>query len=63
MNEKRNDILTPLEFYVRMKELMEEPYDTEIKHIQMDALMCDLLRDLGYGAGVEIFLGTYKWYA
>ena len=37
--------------------------DYEYRHMKADNLMCDALRDLGYGDGVEIFEGMYKWYA
>lgn len=31
--------------------------------MKMDDLMCLVLNDLGYTAGVEIFENTHKWYA
>lgn len=37
--------------------------DTEMTHIYMDELMCKLLRELGYGDGVDIFEETNKWYS
>lgn len=35
----------------------------EMAHILADELMCKLLRELGYGEGVDIFEKMDKWYA
>lgn len=49
--------ITPEEFQTRMVELLRKyKYDVEEPHMQMDKLMCDTLRSLGYGGGVSIFL-------
>lgn len=37
--------------------------DEEGVHIAMDEIMCKLLRNLGFGAGVDIFESTDKWYS
>ena len=37
--------------------------DKEDRHRVMDRLMCDLLRKLGYGDGIDVFEKTSKWYA
>ena len=37
--------------------------DQETAHWMADQLMCDVLRQLGFGAGVEIFENMPKWYA
>ena len=37
--------------------------DTEMAHILADELMCKLLRELGYGEGVDIFEQMDKWYS
>ena len=37
--------------------------DEEVCHSEMDNLMCDLLRHMGFGEGVDIFENTPKWYA
>ena len=37
--------------------------DEEDAHVLADALMCEILRELGYGEGVDIFLNMSKWYA
>lgn len=52
---------TPKEFRDRMEELSH--LDTESRHIEMDACMCDLLTELGYGEGVEIFNSVALWYS
>ncbi len=65
---KEEMIMTPEEFEERMKQLsaIDSGYpgcDMEDRHREMDNLMCELLGSLGYGAGVEIFQETDKWYA
>lgn len=37
--------------------------DNEDCHYAMDGVMCDLLEQLGYKKGIEIFKSTPKWYA
>ena len=37
--------------------------DYEYRHMHADDLMCDLLDDLGYGDGIDIFRSMEKWYA
>lgn len=37
--------------------------DTEMRHILADELMCKLLRELGYGEGVDIFEKMSLWYS
>lgn len=65
-------ILTPEEFTKAMKDISDKLanppkyrpyYDEEDAHMEMDDLMLDLLRSLGYGDGVDIFENTNKWYA
>lgn len=56
--------MTPEEFAVRMKEIMNEfDGDEELCHVYMDGCMCNLLTELGYGEGVDIFVSADKWYA
>ena len=38
-------------------------YDPEAFHTHADELMCNLLRTYGFGAGVDIFENTDKWYS
>ena len=40
-----------------------EAEDPEQAHADADQMMCDVLRHLGYGAGVDVFLKMLKWYA
>ena len=53
--------MTPDEFARRMYEISN--VGPEEGHIEADALMCQVLRELGYDAGVEIFERMPKWYA
>lgn len=59
--------MTPEEFTTKMREAYEYYYtkndDEELVHITMDGIMCDLLRSLGYGEGIDIFNNTPMWYA
>lgn len=56
--------MTPEEFAVRMKEIADEFYnDEEMGHVYMDGCMCNLLTELGYGEGIDIFVSADKWYA
>lgn len=56
--------MTPEEFAKRMREIYPEAgYDEEISHISADELMCEVLRHLGFGVGVEIFENASRWYA
>lgn len=59
--------MTKEEFYHKMLALKEkyidERDDKECFHCYADDLMCDLLIELGYGQGVEVFLDEPKWYA
>lgn len=43
--------------------LLEHEDDEEVCHEKMDELMCETLRDLGFGEKVDIFENTPKWYA
>ena len=59
--------MTKEEFYHKMlalkEEYIDEKDDKEDFHIKADDLMCNLLIELGYGQGVEVFLDTPVWYA
>lgn len=64
-------IMTPEEFAKAMKKAsdnLNDPtghpyYDEEYAHSKMDGIMADLLRQLGYGEGIDIFENTNKWYS
>ena len=52
------------EFYKQMKLIAEEHTDDEeVAHFKMDRLMCELLIDLGYEDGIEVFNEQSKYYA
>lgn len=57
--------ITPEEFAKRMRKINEtypDFHDTDERHIAMDDLMCEVLRELGYVEGIDIFNCTEKWY-
>ena len=61
-------VLTPDEFAIAMMQIKsgvcyDRIYDEEDQHIDADELMCNVLRSLGYGDGVDIFDDMHKWYA
>lgn len=56
-----NSIPTPEEFARMMKNQMSG--DEEGAHYEMDELMVELLRRLGYGEAMDIFEKQPKWYA
>ena len=55
--------MTPEEFTKEMKAVAKFPPDVEAGHSSGDELLCKVLRELGYGEGVEIFENMDKWYA
>lgn len=55
--------MSPEEFAKRMSAIEEQCDDEEINHVKGDALMCEVLTELGYGDGVKIFDDMCKWYA
>lgn len=56
--------MTPEEFATEMRKAQDKhDGDEECMHGAMDGIMCDLLRQLGYEEGVNIFEETPKWYA
>jgi hypothetical protein len=60
--------MTPEEFRERMVGLFgenpeSENYDIESAHCDADDLMCSVLRELGYGAGIDLFERASMWYA
>ena len=64
-------IMTPEEFAKAMKKASDNLndttghpyYDEEDAHSKMDGIMADLLRQLGYGEGIDIFENTNKWHS
>jgi hypothetical protein len=56
--------MTPEKFESAMKFLVTAfRADSETRHIEMDALLCSQLKELGYEDGVKIFKECSKWYA
>jgi len=56
--------MSPSEFKKAMQELQEVyENDCEARHVFMDGLLCEMLLELGYGDGVNIFLKSNKLYA
>lgn len=51
------------EFNEKMKYISENQWRTEDAHIEMDDVMCHILKKLGFGKGIEIFEDTEKWYS
>lgn len=49
-------------FANEMRRIERDNY-TVMAHVLADELMCKLLRELGYGEGVDIFEQMDKWYS
>lgn len=61
--EQKLDPITPEKFKNAMDELATSSSLIGIdRHKYMNALMCELLRGLGYDDGIDIFEATRKWY-
>ena len=60
-SNSENGIMSPETFRIKM--LRDSHHDPETSHRELDYIMCDLLRSLGYGEGVDIFLNMKRWYA
>lgn len=62
-----NNVMTPDEFKQAMAEARHKYWeietDEEFVHIKMDEIMCNTLRSLGYGEGIDIFYNTPMWYS
>ena len=62
--EWKLDSMTPEKFKLEMNKLAtSNSLDKEDRHRKMDALMCEVLRSIGYDDGIDIFEATSKWYA
>lgn len=51
------------EFNKKMKYISENQWRTEDAHIEMDDVMCNTLKKLGFEKGIDIFKHTEKWYS
>lgn len=58
----KSPFMSPDEFLERMKEYASCNYPEEF-HLNADGLMCDLLRKLGYGEGIDFFEKQERWYS
>ena len=61
--EWKLDSMKPEEFKKRMNKLATSNGFIADRHRKMDALMCEVLRSIGYDDGIDIFEATSKWYA
>ena len=56
--------MTPEQFKSKMGDIFPVAgYDEEGAHSMADDVILDLLRQLGYGEGADIFDDANKWYA
>lgn len=55
--------ITPKKFEEKLWEIINTSYGLEERHINADALMCKILKQHGYRAGVKVFLEMDKWHA
>ena len=63
-DEEPGEPMTPQQFKEAMQKIHDEQAgDCEMCHASMDALLCKVLRQLGYHQGVDVFEDTGKWYA
>jgi len=53
--------MTPKEFKEEMEKLAADS-NTEDAHQKMDTLMGEMLYELGYAEGVDVFDNREKWY-
>lgn len=59
--EWKLDSMTPEKFELEMNKLATSSnLDKEDRHRRMDALMCEVLRSIGYDDGIDIFEATSK---
>ncbi len=54
--------MTPDEFTAAMRAILKL-IDHEEEHKAADGLLCQALRELGYGEGVDLFEASTRWYA
>jgi hypothetical protein len=56
-------VMTPDEFKQKMQDAFSiSNGDMETQHRFADDLLCDVLKDLGYGDGIEVYESIDKWY-
>lgn len=61
---ERSDFnMTPEQFKDKMLEIIKtNEDDPENAHPEADDLLCDLLKELGYGEGIKLYKEMEKWY-
>lgn len=59
----RAPVMSPEEFAAEMRKIYEGSYDLERYHGDADDLMVLMLRQLGYGEGVDLFEKSERWYS
>ena len=57
MNKSNSD------YYVKELRALQNDSDTEKVHAVVDGILCELLRDLGYGEVVDAYEQLDMWYA
>lgn len=58
------NIMTPEEFKNKMQEIYDKSYGGgEEGHMMADVLLCEVLMQLGYKEGIDIFNSMEVWYA
>jgi len=57
--EDKAEIITPEEFEAKAKSFTGDPHDA---HSQMDVLMEETLKSLGYEKGIKIIADQERWY-
>ena len=56
--------MTPEELAKKMQKIIDTIIDDEeLAHIEADDILCEVLRGLGYGEGVDVYERVAKWYA
>ena len=64
MTIESNSPISPDKVAARMREISKMSIeDEEEAHVKADELMCEVLRELGYGEAVDVFKNMRKWYA
>ncbi len=60
---KKSKAMTPADFAAKMQAIENQEdvsQDYEVTHSNADDLLCEMLIQLGYGDGVEIYKKLYK---
>lgn len=64
VRNRGNRIITAEEFAEKMNEIVNRyPYDVEARHIKMERLLIETLRQLGYDKGCNVFEAADMWFA